>query len=276
MRWSGGRIGPMLRPTRAAANGIWRMYEVSENIIDTTWPTARDANFANVTQLVHGDDQEGFAGSLPTTPQHWRNNASGSHSVPYALGTAGNGAILSTLATGGVTPKFGTTCIKVQNFGLGLSSVTADCNFGTGDFTIEGWFYIGTLGASNIIDCRANSASNGAFPTIYCLSNLGSLRYFTNSADRITGANGTLVAATWTHIALSRVSGSTYLYANGVQAGATFVDATNYAGSGCFWGSSSNASPIVGFMQELRITNGVGRYSGATCTVPTTKFADTA
>lgn|SRR6185369_6227272 len=272
MRWSGGRIGPMLRPTRATANGIWRMYEVSENIIDTTWPIKTDANFANVTVLVHGDDQEGFAGSLPTTPQHWRNNASGIHSIAWALGSNNNGPALST----GITPKFGSTCIKVNSFGLGTNGTSTDFQFGTGDFTIEGWFYFTALAAFNIIDCRASTASNGAFPTIYCLSNLGSLRYFVSSADRITGANGTLTTNTWTHIALSRVSGNTYLYANGAQVGATFVDATNYGSVQGFWGSSSNASPISGYMQELRVTNGVGRYSGATCTVPTSKFADTA
>lgn len=250
------------------------MSEISANVIDTTWPIQTDANFGSVTVLIHGDDQEGFVGSPTpnTAPQHWRNNAGGNHSIPFALGTNNNGPALST----GITPKFGSTCIKINNFGLGANSVTADCNFGTGDFTIEGWFYFTALAASNIIDCRANSASNGAFPTIYCLSNLGSLRYFVNSADRITGANGTLSANTWTHIALSRVSGNTYLYANGAQAGATWADSTNYAGSGSFWGSSSNANPISGYMQELRVTKGVGRYSGATCTVPTSKFADTA
>lgn len=273
MRWSGGRVGPMLRPTRAAANGVWRMYEVSENIIDTTWPVAVDANFANVTVLIHGDDQEAYSAALPISSQHWRNTASGSHSFPFGIGSS-NGPVLSQ----SVTPKFGATCIKVGNTGIGTNSVGADFSFGTGDFTIEGWFYFTSLGISNIIDCRATSSSNGVIPTIYCLSNLGSMRYLVNSVDRITGANGTLTANTWTHIALSRVSGNTYLYANGVQAGSTYVDANNYTAATvqCFWGSSSNGSQITGYMQELRVTKGVGRYSGATCTVPTSKFADTA
>lgn len=272
MRGYGGRIGSFVRPTRAAAGGIFTMDQVSENVIDTTWPILTDANFASVTILIHGDDQEGFVSAGTTTPQHWRNNASGNHSIPFALGTNNNGPALSS---GSITAKFGSTIIKVNNFGLGTNSVTADCAFGTGDFTIEGWFYITTLAAANLVDCRASSASNGAFPTIYCLSNLGSLRYFVSSADKIIGANGTLIANTWQHIILSRVSGTSYLGCAGAQVGSA-ADTTNFSGSGIFWGSSSNTGPITGYMQELRVTKGVGRYAGGAYSVPTTKFADTA
>jgi hypothetical protein len=265
----------MLRPTRAAANGIWRMYEVSENIIDTTWPIQTDPNFANVTVLIHGDDQEAYSAGPTQTGQHWRNCASGSHSVPYSTGSVWpNQASISQA----VTPKFGTSAIRVSSGGVGVNSVSADFAFGTGDFTIEGWFYFTSLGPVNIVDCRATSGSNGVIPTIYCLSNAGSMRYFVSSADRITGAAGSLTVNTWTHIALSRVSGNTYLYANGAQVGSTYVDANNYTTQTlqCNFGSSAGGGgAISGHMQELRITKGVGRYSGATCTVPTTKFADT-
>lgn len=262
----------MLRPTRAAANGIWRMFEVSENIIDTTWPTLADPNFANVIVLVHGDDQESFAHGPAISSEHWRNCASSSAS------TAGIGTIRTTVSgptiSDAITPHFGARCVKVGNVGLACPD-GASAQFGTSDFTIEGWFYFTAVASANFIDMRPTSASNGNYPTMY-ITAAGSVRYFSNTADRIVSADSTVTTNTWYHIAASRVSGTTRLYVAGSQVGSDFTDSTNYSNTSTFMGSSNAASPMAGYFQEIRVTRGVGRYSGSSLTVPTTKFPDTA
>jgi len=259
----------MLRPTRAAANGIWRMYEVSENLIDTTWPTATDANFASVTLLCHGDDQEAFAAGPSLSSQHWRNTATTANAaIPLAGGFSG--PVISNV----VTPKFGSACTKLGgNLGI-LCAAGASFSYGTGDFTMEGWFYFTSVTGPICFDHRP-VGTNGLYPTVYGSS--GTLRYLVNSVDRITSAAAAIAINTWYHIALSRVSGNTRLYVAGAQVGSTYVDANSYVaqpplaiGHNGFTGAGGGQ----GYGQEFRVTNGVGRYSGATLTVPTTKFAD--
>lgn len=265
----------MYRPTRTAAVGIFGMQEVSRNILDTTWPPSlKDPNFANVTLLAHCDDAEDFVSAGTISDQHWRNNAStavkitaNSIQVPSVIGP--------TITSGVVVPQFGSKCTAIVSSSVGLMTdpTTPVLPGGTGDFTIEGWFYFANVTGVNFLDCRPTSGTNGNYPLIYLLGT-GSVRYFVNSADRITGAAGAVVVNTWYHIAVSRVSGNTYLYVNGAQQGSTFVDATNYVATRIFIGSSSNTGSMGGYIQEIRVTSGVGRYSGATCTVPTAKFPD--
>ena len=99
------------------------------------------------------------------------------------------------------------------------------------------------------------------------------LKYFTASADRITGP--TLSANQWYHIAISRSTGSTRLFVNGTQSGSTYADSNNYGTTapfalGTYWnnGTPSSASTLSGYVSDLRITKGYARYT-ANFTAPT-------
>jgi len=135
--------------------------------------------------------------------------------------------------------------------------------FGTGDFTIEFWIYATSFGGGPILfDCRPN-ATNGIYPTVYCLST-GRIFFFTNSADAITG--NVLNTSTWYHIAVCRTGTSTKMYINGTQAGSTYTDSNNYlVGSGrptVGGNGSSPGSTGAFYMSNLRVTKGVCVYTG--------------
>jgi hypothetical protein len=143
---------------------------------------------------------------------------------------------------------------------------------GTGDFTIEMWVYTTTY-ASFIaaIDFRPAS-TNGVYPYIY-INTDGTVRFYVSTADRITGATAITLSA-WNYIALTRSSGITKLYLNGTQQGSNYTDTNSYlcgtdrpaiASSGFTLGSGT----LNGYLQDVRITKGVGR---TITTSPTAAF----
>jgi hypothetical protein len=142
--------------------------------------------------------------------------------------------------------------------------------FGTGDFTIEAWVYPLTTQTGFIYDGR--TTGGGVQPVLYLNSN--QLRYYTNSAERITG--GTLSNNTWTHVAVCRSGTSTRMFINGVQTGSTFSDTLNYTNPTNrpvigVAGDNLSAS-LNGYLDDLRVTKGFARYT-ATFTPPTAELA---
>jgi len=179
-------------------------------------------------------------------------------------------AKLSTSVTkfGGSSMYFdGTTDYAVQ-------ATNTNFGYGTGDFTIEFWLYLNTVSADQTIVSHLSSTSS-VNPHIY-YSNGTTLRYYTNSADRITGSS--LSINTWYHIAVCRASGSTKMFINGTQSGSTYTDSNNYGttaplGIGTYWsaGSPVTTSTLNGYLDDLRITKGYARYT-ANFTAPTSAF----
>jgi hypothetical protein len=91
---------------------------------------------------------------------------------------------------------------------------------------------------------------------------------------QITG--GSISTSQWYHVAVTRSSGSTKLFLNGAQIGSTYTDATVYlngtnrpmvGGSG--YHVTTNV--MVGYIDDLRITNGYARYT-SNFTPPTSAF----
>jgi hypothetical protein len=136
--------------------------------------------------------------------------------------------------------------------------------FGTGDFTIEAWFYIVSGAVGAIFDTR--SGATGITPLLYFSSS--TLRYYMNGGDLITSGT-TLSAATWYHVALARSSGSSKMFLNGVQTGSTAADTNNFTLTNTINIGRGNdgANVLNGYIDELRITKGFARYT-ANFTVP--------
>ena len=154
------------------------------------------------------------------------------------------------------------------------SSSAANPNFafGTSDFTIEFWLYLNsTTGGALIVDFRPLT-TNGFYPTIYIPAiTTTSIAFLTNSADRIISAAGVIATGTWYHVALSRASGSTKLFVNGVQVGTTYADTNAYLGGAnrpvLAAGGYDFTNPMNGYIADLRITKSA-RYT-ANFTPPT-------
>jgi hypothetical protein len=151
-------------------------------------------------------------------------------------------------------------------------STTTGFGFGTGDFTLEGWYYH-TTGSANhrLFDFRTTE------PQVAPMLGIGSINQiylFVNGANRIIGT--TLPLNLWTHIALVKSSGSTRLYVNGTQSGATYTDANNYGTTSplCIGADYQGSNGYVGSMTNIRVVKGTAVYSG-TFTPPTLPLAAT-
>lgn len=155
-----------------------------------------------------------------------------------------------------------------------ITPASLNFGYGTGDFTMEFWAYFNTVSADQTIVSNLTSVSS-VNPHLY-MSSTGTIRYYTNSADRITSS--ALSASTWYHIALCRASGSTRLFIDGIQNGVTYTDSNNYGttaplGVGTYLASGVPVAvqTLNGYVEDLRVTKGIGRYTG-NFTPPTQSF----
>ena len=179
--------------------------------------------------------------------------------------TVSGNAQLST-----VQQKFGASSLLLDGTGDYLSIASdVDYGFGTGDFTIEGWFYKTAVSTQYLFDTRTILNEN----SIAVQSNgAGNLRLFVNGAFVLTSSN-THTNNAWNHLAISRASGTTRFFINGVVSTNTYTDATNYGtAKPLFIGATYTGSTSYnGYIDEFRVTKGLARYT-ATFTPSTTAF----
>jgi len=178
-----------------------------------------------------------------------------------------------TTTQGSVTPftvTSGSSYSTATNGGSGYFNGSTDYltiptnaafTFGTGDFTVETWVYLTNVSGSKfILDMRPES-TDGAYPVLYM--NGATATWYISSAARLTG---TVSATTWTHIAVSRSSGVTKMFINGVQAGSNYTDATSYLSSAPAIGSArypTGSNLLNGYLSSTRIVKGTAVYTSA-------------
>jgi len=150
---------------------------------------------------------------------------------------------------------------------LNVASTPAD--FGTGDFTIEGW-----INSSTTSQQGANSR------TIIVTDQAASVfqLYFEIGTGKLVWGAGTIVGTSnvasgaFKHFAIVRESGSISIYVEGSREAGPTSYTTNFSATNLkIGGVDASNGCIVGFLEDLRLTN-VARYSGASYTVPTATF----
>jgi hypothetical protein len=136
--------------------------------------------------------------------------------------------------------------------------------FGTGDFTIECWVYFTSVsGAPTITDSRSSTSSTAGF-------NLGlsSARVQLYTTSQLLIGATTLVINQWYYIAVTRVGTALKIFVNGSQ-DATTSNSTNFSDQTLVIGATPNlVNPMTGYIQDLRLTKGVGRTITANPTAP--------
>jgi hypothetical protein len=139
---------------------------------------------------------------------------------------------------------------------------SAALTFGTNPFTIECWLFLtGTGGNYTIYDAR-NASSAVAVNFYFQGGNILSLMVSTTNVIAGTAA---VTAGVWHHVALSKNSGSTRIFLDGIQIGSTYADSNNYLSSGPTIGKNSvgggGANNLAGYIANFRIVNGTGLYT---------------
>jgi len=139
-------------------------------------------------------------------------------------------------------------------------------NFGTNNFTVEGWVYpTGTLVSNNmpIVEIRTTTGATGF--VFLRTANALTLNVYTNSAFGGVSTNSLTLNA-WNHVALVRSTNTWSYYINGVASG-SFTNTssqTDGATTGPKIGGSNAAAEVwVGYLSNVRVVNGTAVYTGA-------------
>ena len=215
-----------------------------------------DEHYDNVSLLLYGDGTNGSTTITDNSP------------TPKTVTAVGN-AQISTAQS-----KFGGASIAFDGGGDWLTTPgSSSFAFGLADFTVELWLYRSGSGQQHLYDAR-DAGFNDSRILLY-LDSSSQLTYFSSGAARIT-TTSVPTLSTWVHVALCRASGNSRLFLNGVQVGSTFADTINIAAptaTVAIGASNSGSTPLSGYIDDLRITKGVARYT-ANFTPPTESFPD--
>jgi hypothetical protein len=194
------------------------------------------------------------------------------------LETVGNAQIDTTVK------KYGTGALEFDGNGDYLfTPASSEYNFGTGDFTIECWFYLTadvstTFGSSRSATLFACSLNSGTINNSLTLNIRGdgsttgigfsvSLRSNTTTATSFLNDSVPVSKNTWHHVALVRSGTTVTIYFNGVSVvSGTYTPALNLSvvpvKVGAFLVSSAgNEQYFPGYIDDLRVTRGVARYT---------------
>jgi hypothetical protein len=180
--------------------------------------------------------------------------------------TVGNASSSSTVT------KFASKSMRFYgNDYLSISTPTASTNnplsIGVADFTIEAWIYP-TAALTNYAAIYASfgGARTGAY--LLRTINTGKLAFYIHPALDVVTSTSTIATNTWTHVAVARSGGTIRLYVNGVLE-ASAANTTNLVNDpahpatvGGYWQTVALEPNgyFTGYIEDLRLTRGVGRY----------------
>ena len=182
--------------------------------------------------------------------------------------TSNNGAAISTAQSkfGGASGLFDGT-----NDYLSIPN-NAEFNFASGTFTVELWAYFSSVSDQRVLVTNYQDATNGW--VLQLLNGIVNVNLSGNGQDII--GTTTILANTWYHITVSGTAGAYKLFLNGVQEGSTYTGGTTLTSTSALTiGQIISSGYFIGYIDELRITNGVARYTG-NFTPSTTAFPNNA
>lgn len=191
-----------------------------------------------------------------------------------SVGTAGQ-ALIST----GTGVQWGTSSpgynFSSQFNGSSYFSVpnNAALNFGSGDFTIEGWWYFTDTSNQSLVSKYAGGSSGG-YVVQYQAGNLRMVLAISGS-DAVYTFAWTPTINTWYHIAITRSGTNGRAFINGTQIGSTTTFTTSNIDSSTTLqiGLTHTTSEYTrGFASNIRIIKGTALYT-ANFTAPTTPLS---
>jgi len=179
------------------------------------------------------------------------------------LETVGNAQISTSVK------KYGTGSMYFDGSGDYLISRASPIWLFSGDWTMEAWIYPNSVTGVQVLVETRNRTTN-ASPCMYL--NGTNLVIDTGTASVVSA--GTITISTWQHVAATRSGNSWRIFINGTQVGSTTTNTTSYTTAyGCCIGSSYYNEHYNGYIDDLRITQGLARYT-ASFTAPAAPYAD--
>ena len=178
------------------------------------------------------------------------------------LETVGNAQISTSVV------KYGTGSMAFDGSGDALIGQNTPNITLSGNFTIEAWVYQTNAGQNSPQISLGDAANSGTY--ILYIDTTQKLANFINGFNSV--GSGTAAINTWHHVAMVRSGSTITTYLNGVSqntvTASTTFSGVPYFGAALFSGTFFYGA---GYMDELRITNGVARYT-ANFTPPPAAF----
>jgi len=214
---------------------------------DSVSGAAPDAQFNYVTMLLHGDGTNGaqnntFLDSSTNAFTITRNgNTTQGSFSPYGSNWSNAFNLVST-------PDY-----------LDIAS-NAAFGMGTGDYTIESWFYCtDTGGYQPIIDCRASSPVTGQI--LFRVYATGQFYFSIEGTGTVLTSPANIATNTWVHAAVVKASGVYTLYINGTSV-ATASNSVSIPTSPVRIGNDQqNGNNFKGYLSNVRIVKGTAVYT---------------
>jgi len=214
---------------------------------DSVSGAAPDAQFNYVTMLLHGDGTNGaqnntFLDSSTNAFSITRNgNTTQGSFSPYGSNWSNAFNLVST-------PDY-----------LDIAS-NAAFGMGTGDYTIESWFYCtDTGGYQPIIDCRASSPVTGQI--LFRVYATGQFYFSIEGTGTVLTSPANIATNTWVHAAVVKASGVYTLYINGTSV-ATASNSVSIPTSPVRIGNDQqNGNNFKGYLSNVRIVKGTAVYT---------------
>ena len=226
-----------------------------------TGATVGDVHFPKVSLLLPFD---GSNGATSTT------DSSNNNSTVTFVGT-------SQIST--AQSKFGGSSMLFDgdsDYLTVTNSSFSTFNASGATLTIELWVYFNSIsGQQDFVMNYANSS--GGLVIRKTTGHVIQTNLSGDGAD-ITGTT-TMSAGQWYHVALSGSDGSYKLFLNGTQEGSTYTGSLGAGSStyqiGAFYWSGSLYGPVNGYLDDIRFTAGLARYT-SNFTPPTTAHSTSA
>jgi hypothetical protein len=218
----------------------------------------KDPDYNNVSLLLHGNGTNGSTTITDNSPSPKTVTAVGNAQISTAQSKFGGASI----AFSGGTSSW-----------LSAPDVSALALLGF-DFTFELWAYF-TTSDNEFIFWNANSSTFGFRLNQVGSTSINLLASTTGSSHttNVSAANA-LQVNTWQHIAVSRSGTSCKIFVNGLQViDTTITGALSNGGINLIGGRSAFPATMNGYIDDLRITKGVARYT-ANFTPPAAPFPD--
>jgi hypothetical protein len=182
-----------------------------------------------------------------------------------------------------VQSRFGGASAYFDGAGDRLAVDDVNARIGSGDFTVEVFVMRDATqtGVETVLWEQQNNSNTGGGVKLRMRGSTPSgrlsIQHFNSSADAAVITATTLVPTdAWIHVAVVRHSGVIKLYVAGVSEGGQINSTLALPSASIYFGSTSSLAALSfykGFMDEVRITKGIARYT-ANFTPPTGPFPD--